>query len=547
MQLVSIRMARLTAVLGLLLIACTPAAPPSPTAAPAAKPTEAAKPAAPAAAATAAPKPAEAKPAAAAAKPGGRTDVVVGMGASVTTLNPHLETTNLLSTMISHMSETLTTQSPELKLVGRLAESWKPVDGQTWEFKLRPNVKFHDGSAFNAQVAKANIDWVMDTNNKANSQRAYVSDIVETQAVDELTLRVKTKAASGTLPSRIQRLGMNSMKALQEMGPEKFGLAPVGTGPYKFVELVRDSHLTVEGWDGYWGAKPAIRKIQFKFIPEDATRVAALQAGAIDLAVNIPPDIAETFASDKTYRVERVHTTRNMFLNINTKNAPFDNVKVRQAMNYAVDKDAIVKNILQGNATITPAVCSPDLVFGCPSDLKPYPYDPAKAKQLLAEAGYPNGFETTMWNTQGRYLASVDIGQALAGYFEKVGIKMNVEMKEWGVWNTAFSKGEQPTTFYQGFGNQFADADGILGSHFHSARRALYWSSPEIDTKIAAEMAEVDPAKRDQLAQAVVRDIYDLAPWVFLWDIHDVHVAKADLNWKARSDEQILLESASWK
>jgi peptide/nickel transport system substrate-binding protein len=537
--------------LGLLLAACAPASAPSPNAAPAkpaeskpaeSKPAEAQKPAAPA---PAAPAPAPAAPAAP-AKPG-KTDVTVGMGASVTTLNPHLETTNVLSAMISHMSETLTTQDDNLKLIGQLAESWKAADPQTWEFKLRPNVKFHDGSAFTATVAKQNIDWVMDTNNKAGSQRAYVSDITETQAVDDLTLRVKTKAASGTLPSRIQRLGMNSMKALQEMGPEKFALAPVGTGPYKFVELVRDDHLTVEAFDGYWGPKPAIKKVTFKFIPEDATRVAALQAGTVDLAVTIPPDIADNFAADKNFRVEKVHTTRNMFLNINTKSAPFDNVKVRQAMNYAVDKEAIVKNILRGAATITPSICDPALVFGCPKDLKPYPFDQAKAKALLAEAGYPNGFETTMWNTQGRYLASVDVGTALAGYFEKVGIRMKIEQKEWGVWNSTFASGQQPTTFYQGFGNQFADVDGILGAHFHSQRRALYWSDPEIDAKISAEMAEIDPAKRAALAEAVTKQIYDLAPWVFMYDIHDVHVAKADLNWKARADEQILLQGASWK
>jgi peptide/nickel transport system substrate-binding protein len=548
----------LTLALVLFLAGCAPAAPANPTAAP--KPTEAAKPAA--AAPTAAPaKPAEAAKPAAAAKPteaakpaeaakpsvSGKTAVTVGVGASITTLDPHLETTSQLSTMISHMMETLTFQDPNLTLTGALAESWKAVDSQTWEFKLRPNVKFQDGSEFNATVAKYNIDWVMDPANKANSQRAYVSDIVETTAVDPLTIRVKTKAPSGTLPSRIQRLGMNSQKAMQEMGPEKFGLSPVGTGPYKFVELVRDSHLTLEAFDGYWGKKPTIQKVTFRFIPEDATRVAALQSGTIDLAMNVPPDIAATLDADKNYRVERIHTLRNQYLNINTRTPPFDNVKVRQAMNYAVDKEAIVKNILLGNATVTPAICSPELVFGCPKGIKGYPYDPAKAKELLAEAGFPNGFESTMLNSQGRYLASVDIGQAIAGYMDKVGIKLQVEVKEWGLFNSMFLGGQQPTTFYHGYGNTFADVDGIFSGHFDPARRALYWNDPGVTAKIAAEAAELDPAKRAQLAEGIVQDIFDQAPWVFLWDIHDVHVVKADLNWRARPDEQILMYEASWK
>ena len=280
--------------LTVFLMACAPSTPASPTAAP--KPADAAKPAAAAtsapaaaantqrrryrhhragsAAATAAPTTA---PAAAKPSTSGKDTVTVGMGAGLTTLDPHLETTSNLSTMLSHMVETLTAQDPNLKLVGQLAESWKAVDPQTWEFKLRPNVKFHDGSDFNATVAKFNIDWVMDTNNKAASQRAYVSDITETQIVDPLTIRVKTKAPSGTLPSRIQRLAMNSMKAMQDMGPGKFAQAPVGTGPYKFVEHVRDDHLTLEAFDGYWGPKPPIKHVIFKFIPEDATRIAALQ------------------------------------------------------------------------------------------------------------------------------------------------------------------------------------------------------------------------------------------------------------------------------
>ena len=178
--------------------------------------------------------------------------------------------------------------------------------------------------------------------------------------------------------------------------------------------------------------------------------------------------------------MERIHTLRNQYLNINTRTAPFDNVKVRQAMNYAVDKEAIVKNILLGSATVTPSVCSPELVFGCPDNIKGYPYDPAKAKQLLAEAGFPDGFSSSMLNTQGRYLASVDIGQAIAGYLDKVGIHLQIEQKEWGLFNSMFLSGQQPTTFYHGYGNTFADVDGIFSGHFDPARRALYWNDPDV-------------------------------------------------------------------
>ena len=511
----------------------------APTAAPAARPTEAAKPAGQ--------PPAAAAPAAPGAASGGKNDVTLGMGASLITLDPHFETNNQLASMLSHMMDTLTVMSPDLKLTGQLAESWKPVDATTWEFKLRPNVKFHDGSPFSAQVAKYNIDWVMDSNNKASGQRAYVSDIVETQAVDDLTLRIKTKAPSGTFPSRIQRLAMNSMKAMQEKGAEQFARSPVGTGPYKFVEYVRDDHLTVERFDGYWGSRPAIGRVTFKFIPEDATRVAALQAGTVDVALNMPPDIAAQLDSDRSFRVERVHTLRNQFVNINTKTPPLDNVKVRQALNYAVDKEAIVKNILLGTATVTPSICDPGLVFGCPKDLKLYPYDPARARQLLAEAGYPNGFATSFFNSQGRYLSSVDIGAAITGYFDKVGIKTTTEMRDWGVFQTQFTNGQMPTLFYLGFGNQFADVDGVFAGHLDSKRRALYWNTPETDAKIAAQLAELDEGKRGKLAEDIVRDIYNQAPWVFLFDIHDIHVTKANLSWKPRPDEAVLMQEASWK
>ena len=283
----------------------------------------------------------------------------------------------------------------------------------------------------------------------------------------------------------------------QSMGAEKFALSPVGTGPYKFVEWVRDSHVTMERFDGYWRGNAAIQTTEFRPIAEDATRVSSLQAGELDIAALIPPTDIPPIQGNSKLDVRSVRSNRTIFVGMNCFKEPFTNVKVRQALNYAVDVQSIIKNVLGGHAYENPGPIAYG-VFGYDPNLKPYGYDPEKAKSLLKDAGYPNGFSTVLDTPQGRYLDDVEVSQAIAGQLAEVGVKVTVQPAEFNEYFTRWLAKKMEGLYFLGYGGSM-DGDGVMGSHFDSKRRGLYYNSPQSDQLIQQAQVELDVSKRQQL------------------------------------------------
>lgn len=330
------------------------------------------------------------------AKPVVKDTLTVALGADAYTMDPAKHSVYPTATILFQIYDPLVIRDDKGQIKPWLAESWKNLDDNTWQFKLKQGVKFSNGEEFDAESVKFTIERVLDPKTKA-PYRTRVAIIDKVQVVDKYTVNIITKKP---YPTMLQSLAEDSFgvlmvppKYVKEKGEDILATKPVGTGPYKLLEWVKDDHVTLEARDDYWAGNAKIKKVVFRPIPEVSTRISELKSGGVDIAGDIPPEMITELETNPKTRVEVVPSDRLFFVVMNTlEGGPLANKKVRQALNYAVDVDAINKNILGGKAQRI-AVSLGKNAFGYDDSIQPYPYDPQKAKQLLTEAGYPDGFK----------------------------------------------------------------------------------------------------------------------------------------------------------
>jgi len=481
--------------------------------------------------------------------------IIVAYGIAPLTMDPQMHMNTATESILRNMFETLTVRSADMKtLEPGLAVSWQQLSETTWQFKLRQGVKFHNGEEFNAEAVKFSIERVLDPKQKAPLS-SLVAPISKVEVIDTYTVNVSTAKPDPLLPGRFAGYATNIVppKYVKEKGDQYIAANPVGTGPYKFVSWVKDGDLVLEANPNYWGPPPKIKKVIIRPIPENATRVAALKTGEADIIVNVPPADIEGIKQSGKADILTVPSGRIMHIMINALDGPTANVKVRQALNYAVDVDSIIKNVLGGYGVRIATTLTP-LDFGYDPDLKPYPYDPVKAKQLLAEAGYPNGFEVILDSPKGRYPLDSEVAQAIAGQLEKLGLKAKAITNEFALFNSKCNSREIGALSLWGWGTLNFDADGRLGSLFATAKdyprkvtcRQTY-SNKEFDALVTQAIETVDPAKRLELYKKAQRILYDEAANLFLYQIVDIYGVSKRVEWQPRSDEMIWPYYASLK
>src|SRR2546427_3597514 len=276
-----------------------------------------------------------------------------------------------------------------------LATAWRNLDDTTWEVRLRPGVRFHDGTPFTARDVKASFDRVLDPERKLTARGSHVQ-IKSVEILDDHSVRFKTDGPYPLFVERLAALVMQSDKVIREKGHEWMQENPIGTGPYKLVRWTKkQEHLLVRN-DDYWGPKPAFKYVRIRIIPEQATQLAELISGGVDVIKAVPPDQMDVINKSGAALTSTSPILRTAFLQLDqaarTGPNPFTDRRVRQAMNLAVDVDAIIKHVLNGLGDRTATTINP-MAFGYDPTLKPYRQDVAAAKKLLADAGYPNGFE----------------------------------------------------------------------------------------------------------------------------------------------------------
>ena len=485
------------------------------------------------------------------AAPAGK--VVVAQGVDPSTLDPHDHEEQPAFNVLLNIYDTLLVRDKDLKIAPWLATSYKILNPTTWEFKLRQGVKFTNGEEFDAEAAKFSLERVA---NPANNLRlTALRPIDRVEVIDKYTIHIITKKPYPVLDTHLCIRGaMVPPKYFKEHDKAFLARNPVGTGAYKFVTWVKDDRIEFEANEQWWHGAPKIKTLIFRPIPEETTRMSALQTGEVDIATNVPPHMVKELKANPKVTISSAPSVRTIFMPIYnvqcemvqgswdcTKpiQSPVANPKVRQAINYAVDVDSIIKNVLEGQG-IRIATPLTSKHFGYDPKIKPFPFDPAKAKKLLAEAGYPNGIDIALYGPNGRYPKDKEVVEAVAGQLTKAGIRTQVKIFEWTTYmnNIAYRHGGAPIWLI-GWGNTTWDADNTLTNMFQTGEPlANYWN-PEFNALLDDARTITDQKKRQAMYSKIDKIFIDDAPVISLYQQIDNYGVSRKLDWTARSDERL--------
>ena len=473
-------------------------------------------------------------------------EVVVGLGAEPRTLLAVTIVDWTTNSQLEHIYDRLLDRDAKsLRPKPMLATAWKVVNDTTWEFTLRKNVKFHNGEPFTAQSVKATMEYLKDAANKTH-YAAYWKQLKEVQIVDDYTVRFVT---DGPWPSLIDRASLTDFlvmpaKALKEQGVPALAQKPIGTGPFKFVEWKRDERLVLERNPDYWAGPADVSRVTFRFIPEFSSRMAALLSGEIDIMKDVPPHAVETVDRSGRAKVRSTVSSRiNYLALVNLKPGPMQDVRVRRAMNHAVDVDELIAKVLRGNATRMCAPLAPANVDFSKSDC--YKYDPARAQALFKEAGVdPKTLSLTLDTPSGRYPLDKDVSLAIAAQLQRLGITTNVVVNEWGTHLDKIKNRKTGDLFFLGWGPALY-GQGTMEPLFKADQTyASYGNNKTVDDKIAKAITIVDPKGRAAAYADLQQTLREEAPWVFLWQQHDLYGVASQVEWTPRADEKVWMYDA---
>jgi peptide/nickel transport system substrate-binding protein len=479
------------------------------------------------------------------------SSLVLGLGNIPGTGDPHKFVAPPSAWLNYLVFDGLLTFDDQYKTQPALAVSYTNINPTTWEFKLRPDVKFQNGDTFSASDVKFSFDRVLNSGGKLPQQQR-VSTIKQVDVVDPLTVRIQTTQPDPLFLKRVASQYIIPEKYFTAQGEDGFGKAPIGTGPYKVTELTPDQQLTLEAFPDSWRGAPKISKVIWKVLRDPAARVNALKTGEIDIAQAVPPDQVAGLkqAGIDVLPIPRAQVQTVAFYTT-LADSPLAKKEVRQALNYAVDKQAIVGSLLPGfGKPADGQLVGPD-GFGYNPSLKPYPYDVNKAKQLLAAAGYPNGFSVTMEATVGNFPNDKQLYEAVVAYLGEAGVKVDFQVIELSVWLKQFySIKDQSPLFVQGLQYlPFMDADVPLGwyscSQPEGTRR---FCNDAFDAKLTASRSEMDPQKRRTELQDASAILNDEAPALFLYQLSDLWATSSKVSGlAARADAVLTLERVTKK
>lgn len=447
--------------------------------------------------------------------------------ADAPTLDPHGQNDTATTTATSQIYDRLVEYAPDGSVVPALAVSYEAKDDYTWEFKLREGVKFHDGSDFTAEAVKINIERILDP--EFASPRAVILNVIsEVIVVDELTVQIKTENPFGPLPQHLAHNAGSIIapSAIEEerSGGKKVDENPVGTGPFKFESWARGTELKMVRNDNYWGTKTELDGLVFKVIPEQATRVAMLEKGEGNVILVGSSDVSYVEGLSQV-TLDRVSGTRMDYLGFNMNKAPFDNIKVRQAISSAINKQDIVDGILMGQGLPAKTPLAPTVV-GNYQDVNDHSYDVEAAKALLTEAGFPDGFKTTLYVNEGSK-ERADIAELVQANLAEIGIEVDIQIIEWATFLEKTGSGEHEL-FILGWTTVTADADYGLYALFHSSQHGSpgnrsFYTNPKVDELLDTGRSTTDLTKRLEVYKELTEILVDELPMVYLQHPDFVH------------------------
>ncbi|WP_102225706.1 ABC transporter substrate-binding protein [Acidimangrovimonas sediminis] len=433
------------------------------------------------------------------------------------------------------------------KYEGDLATSWKWVDPTTLRFELRKGVKFQNGDAFSAD------DVVFTFNHMADEKTPIADPVVirwldKAVKIDAYTVELKLKHP---FPSALAYLAnydaIYPAKYYQKVGSAGFAKAPIGTGPYKVKSITPGTGYTLERNEDYFGGpkgKAAIKTVKVDTIPDTNTQLAELMNGKADFLWQVPQDQAQKLKSLNRFDVVNAPTLRVGYITMDATgrsmaDSPFKKLKVRQAVNYAINREGIVKALMSPSNHVIDSACNPTQ-FGCETDVTKYPYDPKKAKELLAEAGYKDGFSIDLYEYRDQPLA-----EAMVGMLAKVGIKANLRKMQYSALASKQMKGQVPMAFMTWGSGSIEDVSAIT-SHFFEGGPTDDAKDPQVEADLKKGDSSVDPAERKAAYSAALKRIAAQAYWVPLWTYSSNYVMSKELKFAPTPDEIPRFFDMSW-
>lgn len=443
--------------------------------------------------------------------------LVVGQGADAKSLDPHATNDQPSSRVMKQIYNTLVNQNEKMELEPGLAESWTQIDPLTVEFKLRQGVKFHNGEELKASDVKFTILRALESSHIGHIVGAIDGEKVE--VVDDYTIRISTKEPFGPMIAHMAHTatGILNEKAVTEAGDD-YGQKPVGTGPFKFVNWVTGDKIELERFDDYYGELPKVKNVTIRNISDNTTRTIELESGGVDIAYDIQPSDVSRVEGNADLTLLRDMNLSTTYIGFNCKKAPYDNVKVRQAINLAVDMEAIVEAVYLGVGMPSKGPLGPN-VWASNQNLQPYGFDVEAAKQLMKEAGYENGFKTTIWTNDNQQ--RMDIAEIVQNQLKAIGIETEVKVVEWGAYLDGTANGEHDM-FILGWVTVTGDPDYGLYALFHSSQHGAagnrtFFSNARVDELLNSARVTADPAVREAAYMEAQEIIRDEAPWIFTW------------------------------
>ena len=452
--------------------------------------------------------------------------LTIGLSSDVTSMDPQWNNSGPNVSLSTHVFEPLTLTDRNGRLVPGLATSWRVVDPLTWEFKLRPGVKFHDGSDLTADDVVFSIERPKTLQGSPASFASFVRPITEVVAVDRTTVRVKTAVPHVLVPYDLNSIFIVSKKATLAAGSSAdfdSGRSAIGTGPFKLVSFKRGDRVELARNDAWWGAKPVWDRVTFRMVSNDAARIASLLAGDVDVIENVPTADVARIAADSRFTTQRQTSWRTIFWHMDqyrdvtpfatdkagkplAKN-PFKDARVRLAVSKAINRDAIVSRVMEGLAVPASNLVSPG-IFGHNPAIKVEAYDPAGAKRLLAEAGYPDGFQLTLHAPNNRYVNDARIAETVAALLSRVGITTKVETQPWASYLPHARAGEY-TMALVGWGSSLGD--NTIKNHLGTVDEKKGYgawnfgrsSHPEVDRQLDRDFTLFDDKAREAAAKAI--------------------------------------------
>jgi ABC-type transport system substrate-binding protein len=481
--------------------------------------------------------------------------LVIAIGADQTGMDPQTVQNNESGFVMSAIYDSIVNYKPGSSEVGPgLAESWTiSSDGKVYTFKFRRGVKFHDGTPMNARTVAEDLDRAINPNNPCYVLNRKVDtyddftfgsvkdgNVVKMDVLDDFTLRFTLPKPNAPFLSSLAMVwqGIVSPAATKQYNCDA-GQHPVGTGPFKFVEAVRNDHITVDANPDYWGGKPKVDRIIFRIIPESATRVLALERNEVQILADVLPADYARIEKNPALKLFRQAGLTILGVAMSNDLGPFKDKRVRQAMNYAVDKEAINKGLYGGATTSSQGI--PPVLWGYAKNVQPYPYDVNKAKALLKDAGFPNGFSTEMMvsaNPRGyNPIGGAKLGEAVQGYLAKVGVNVKISQYEWGAYLDRFRHSPWEGFAIAGWSGDNGDPDNFLGDLFEwdtgankpRVNDTARHHNPEFDKLMEQGRETTDQAKRVQIYEKANQILHDDAAWIFINHTNQVRAARANV------------------